>query len=190
VLIKFIVYLPGKAIAVSVELVRAGEEADLAVLRLEDEAEPIAALRLGDVPPAAGDEVIVMGCPTGPRSMLAQSGDAFIAELQAAKDSDFWSVAGRLAGAGFIAPLASRGIVAKLPWQRSCTTPRRHTAVAVALCLTSTVQSSQSTLPYPLISAAPILAFQSPRCGSCSKTLAYNDNLGALHIGKFAVGWS
>ena len=111
VLIKFIVYLPGKATAVSVELVSAGEEADLAVLRLEDGAEPIAALRLGDVPPAAGDEVIVMGYPTGLRSMLAQSGDAFIAELQAAKDSDFWSVAGRLAGAGFIAPLASRGIV-------------------------------------------------------------------------------
>ena len=111
VLIKFIVYLPGKATAVSVELVRASEEADLAVLRLEDGAEPIAGLKLGDAPPAAGDEVIVMGYPTGLRSMLAQSGDAFVAELQAAEDSDFWSVAARLAGAGHIAPLASRGIV-------------------------------------------------------------------------------
>ena len=52
-----------------------------------------------------------MGYPTGLRSMLAQSGDAFVAELQAAEDSDFWSVAARLAGAGHIAPLASRGIV-------------------------------------------------------------------------------
>ena len=111
VLIKFIVYLLGKATAVSVELVRASEEADLAVLRLEDGAKPIAGLKLGDAPPAAGDEVIVLGYPTGLRSMLAQSGDAFVAELQAAEDSDFWSVAARLAGAGHIAPLASRGIV-------------------------------------------------------------------------------
>lgn len=111
VLIKFVVYLPGKAAAVSVELVRVSDEADLAVLRLKEEAKQIAGLRLGDALPAAGDEVIVMGYPTGLRSMLAQSGDAFVAELQAAEDSDFWSVAARLAAAGLIAPLASRGIV-------------------------------------------------------------------------------
>jgi S1-C subfamily serine protease len=111
VLLKFIVYLPGKATAVSVELVRASEEADLAVLRLEDGVEPIAGLSLGDAPPAAGDEMIVMGYPTSLRSMLAQPGDSFVAELQAAEDSDFWSVAARLAGAGLIVPLTSRGIV-------------------------------------------------------------------------------
>ena len=111
VMTKLIVYLPGKAAAVSVELVRASEDADLAVLRLVDVAEPIAGLRLSAGLPAAGDEVIVMGYPTGLRAMLAQSGDDFIAELQVAENTDFWSVASRLAEAGLIAPLASRGIV-------------------------------------------------------------------------------
>ena len=67
-------------------------------------------LRLADEPPAPGDEIIVMGYPTGLRSMLAQSGEAFIEELQKAEDTEFWSVAARLAEKGHIAPLASRGI--------------------------------------------------------------------------------
>ena len=45
--------------------------------------------------------------------MLAQSGDAFIEELQEAKKTGSRSVAALLAEAGQIAPLASRGIVAQ-----------------------------------------------------------------------------
>ena len=111
VMIKFIVYLPGEAAASTVELVRASEDADLAILRRKDVAEPMPGLRLADEPPAPGDEIIVMGYPTGLRSMLAQSGEAFIEELQKAEDTEFWSVAARLAEKGHIAPLASRGIV-------------------------------------------------------------------------------
>jgi S1-C subfamily serine protease len=114
VMIKFIVYLPGKPAAGQVELLRASEDADLAVLRRKDEAEPLPGLRLADAPPAPGDEVIVMGYPTGLRSMLAQSGDAFIEELQKTDDTGFWSVAARLAEEGHIAPLASRGIVGQV----------------------------------------------------------------------------
>ena len=113
VLIKFIMYLPGEAVAAPVELLRASEGADLAVLRRKDEAETMPGLKLADAPPAPGDEVIVMGYPTGLRSMLAQSGDAFIEELQKAKKTGFWSVAALLAEAGQIAPLASCGIVAQ-----------------------------------------------------------------------------
>ena len=46
--------------------------------------------------------------------MLAQSGDAFIEELQKTEDIGFWSVAERLAAEGDIAPLASRGIVGQV----------------------------------------------------------------------------
>jgi S1-C subfamily serine protease len=112
-MIKFIMYLPGEAVAAPVELQRASEGADLAVLRRKDEAETMPGLKLADAPPAPGDEVIVMGYPTGLRSMLAQSGDAFIEELQKAKKTGFWSVAALLAEAGQIAPLASCGIVAQ-----------------------------------------------------------------------------
>ncbi len=111
VMIKFIVYLPGKATAVPVELLLASESADLAVLIREDESEVIPSLSLAAARSAAGDEVIVMGYPTGLRSMLAQSGEAFIEELQKTENTGFWSVAARLAEGGYIAPLASRGIV-------------------------------------------------------------------------------
>ena len=110
-MIKFVAYLPGKAKAVPVELLRASESADLAVLHREDEQRAIPSLRLADAPPTAGVEVIVMGYPTGLRSMLAQSGEAFIGELQKTENTGFWSVAARLAEKGYIAPLASRGIV-------------------------------------------------------------------------------
>ena len=55
-----------------------------------------------------------MGYPTGMRSMLAQSGDAFIEELQKSNDTGFWTVAARLAKEGYIAPLASRGIIGQV----------------------------------------------------------------------------
>ena len=113
VMIKYIVYVPGKEAAGTVELVRASEDADLAVLRRKDVAEPMPGLKLADAPPAPGDEVIVMGYPTGLRSMLAQSGEDFIEELQETEDTGFWSVAARLAERGHIAPLASRGIVSQ-----------------------------------------------------------------------------
>lgn len=120
VMIRFILYLPGAAEPAEVELLRASEEADLAVLRRLEDDGPRPAPLLPSLPlaatapaPAPGDEVIVMGYPTGLRSMLAQSSEAFIAELEESGDVNFWTVAQRLAEAGKIAPLASRGIVAQ-----------------------------------------------------------------------------
>ncbi len=111
VMIKFIAYLPGKATAEAIELLHTSENVDLAVLRRKDVSVTIRGLKLAEVPPVPGDEVIVMGYPAGFRSILAQSGDAFIEELQKTKDIGFWSLGARLAEKGFIAPLASRGIV-------------------------------------------------------------------------------
>ncbi|MBN4083182.1 trypsin-like peptidase domain-containing protein, partial [bacterium AH-315-B06] len=113
VMIKYIVYVPGKEAAGAIELVRASEDADLAVLRRTDAADPIPGLKLADAPPTPGEEVIVMGYPTGLRSMLAQSGEDFIEELQKTEDLGFWSVAARLSERGYVAPLASRGIVSQ-----------------------------------------------------------------------------
>ncbi len=55
-----------------------------------------------------------MGYPTGLRSMLAQTGDAFIEKLQAGENLDFWAVAARLSEEQFIRPLASRGIIGQV----------------------------------------------------------------------------
>lgn len=114
VMIKFIAYLPGNATAIPVKLLLASDTADLAILRREGGSEPVAGLRIALVQPVSGDEVIVMGYPTGLRSMLAQSGPEFIQELQETKNTGFWSVAAKLAEKGYIAPLASRGIVGQV----------------------------------------------------------------------------
>jgi S1-C subfamily serine protease len=118
VLTRFIGYLPGIETAFPVELLQASDEADLAVLLCNELVDGTPYLRLSDRPPEPGDEVIVMGYPTGMRSMLAQTGDRFIAELQQDESLDFWAVAERLSRARFIRPLASRGIVG----QRSAAT--------------------------------------------------------------------
>lgn len=110
VMLRFLAYLPGRPAPVRAEAIRASARADLALLTLPDIEAP-GGLTLAEAPPEQGEEVIVMGYPTGMRSMLAQSGPAFIEGLQADGVTDFWTVAERLAEAGFIAPLASRGII-------------------------------------------------------------------------------
>ncbi len=114
VMVKFLAFTPGKQTADKVELVKASEDADLAILRRTEATEPVGGLNLAAELPARGDEIIVMGYPTGLRSMLAQSGDEFIEELQKSEDTGFWSVAARLAEKLHIAPLASRGIVSQV----------------------------------------------------------------------------
>ncbi len=109
VMTKFIAYLPGRPEAVPVTLLRASEEADLALL--EHGFTAAKGLKLAGAPSVAGDEVVVMGYPTGMRSLLAQSGAAFIEDLQKSEETGFWVIAERLAREGYIAPLASRGIV-------------------------------------------------------------------------------
>jgi len=111
VMTKFLSYLPGEAEAVTVKLLLASDSADLAVLIREPTHGVVSGLNFASARPTAGDEVIVMGYPTGLRSMLAQSGEAFLEELQEQEDTGFWSVAARLAEDGYITPLASRGII-------------------------------------------------------------------------------
>jgi len=99
VLIKLVGYLPDIEAAFPVELLKASDNADLAVLLCSEVVSGLPQLKLSMHTSAPGDEVIVMGYPTGMRSMLAQTGDDFLAELQQDEDLDFWR------------PLASRGIV-------------------------------------------------------------------------------
>jgi S1-C subfamily serine protease len=112
--IKFIGYLPDTREPFPVKLLKASDDADLAVLLCKGVTGGIPYLRLSDTPPKPGDEAIVMGYPTGLRSMLAQTGDAFIKKLQNSEDLDFWAVAARLSEEQFIRPLASRGIVGQV----------------------------------------------------------------------------
>ena len=111
VMTRFIAYVPGIPDAIPVEFVSGSDDADVAILRQVEPVLQIRGLRLAAAPPDPGDEIIVMGYPTGLRSMLAQAGAKFLEELRETGETGFWSIAERLALAGRILPLASRGIV-------------------------------------------------------------------------------
>lgn len=114
VMVKFIAYRPNQDSPVSISLVGASEMSDLAVLRHEPLDGPVEILPLTDAMPEAGSEVILMGYPAGLRAMVAQSGQAFMADLKKQEDLEFWNIARRLAKQSAIEPLASRGIVGKV----------------------------------------------------------------------------
>lgn len=114
VLLNFIGYLPGLPDPIGVQVLEVSDDADLAMLRFAKVPDGLTGLPLASATPKSGDDVVLMGYPTGLRSMLAQSGSVFLDDLKDAQDTDFWSVAKRLSDAGLIAPLASRGIVGKV----------------------------------------------------------------------------
>jgi serine protease Do len=111
---RFIGYLPGIAEPFGVGLVLASDHSDMAVLAYESVTDGIAPLEMSKESPDAGDEVIVLGYPTGIRALLARADESFVAELASGMEMDFWSIAQRLSSAGHISPLASRGIVAQV----------------------------------------------------------------------------
>jgi S1-C subfamily serine protease len=107
------VYAPGLSEPVEAEFVSASETSDLALLRAPDLAAHAAPLRLGQLPPGPGDEILVLGYPAGINALLARSGSVFVDSLRESRP-DFWTVAEQLAESDLIRPLASRGIVGQV----------------------------------------------------------------------------
>ncbi|OGU03684.1 MAG: hypothetical protein A2W29_05200 [Gemmatimonadetes bacterium RBG_16_66_8] len=113
---RFVGFLPGMRQAVTVELVVASDNADLAVLR---STPPLAAepLALDPQVPEAGAEIIALGYPLGLRALMARADARLVNELRNQPDLDFWGAARRLAQASAVAPLATRGIVGQVTGQ-------------------------------------------------------------------------
>ena len=111
---RFIGYLPGVKAAFRVELLASSDEADVAILLCEGVAGEVPVLPLSDRTPTPGQEVIVLGYPTGVRALLARSGEEFMEEIRADEGWDFWSLARRLSEEGLISTLATRGIVGQV----------------------------------------------------------------------------
>jgi S1-C subfamily serine protease len=97
-----------------VELVRASELADVALLSCGAPTEVIHPLALADTPPVAGDEVIVLGYPTGMQALIVRAEAAFVEQLLAEGIQDFWELGRRLAAGGHIEPLATVGVVGQV----------------------------------------------------------------------------
>ena len=107
-------FLPGVADPFDVRLVVASRTVDLAVLESSPTTGTVPVLPLAPQPPESGEEVIVLGYPTGIRALLARADEDFVVDLMQNQELDFWAVAERLAREGHIAPLASLGIVAQV----------------------------------------------------------------------------
>jgi S1-C subfamily serine protease len=114
---RFIAYMPDVEQPFDVQTVRVSDEADLALLRGSAVADSIIALPLSITPVHPGQEVIVLGYPLGIRALMARTGATFVQQLLSEGDVDFWTAAERLSDGGFIAPLASRGIIGQVTAQ-------------------------------------------------------------------------
>lgn len=112
--LRVIGYLPGHPDPIQMEIVASTGGADLALLYAPGVAGRALPLPLGEFSPEPGDEVIVLGYPTGFAALLARSDAAFLDSLTASAPPDFWEVARRLAAAGLIRPLATQGIVGQV----------------------------------------------------------------------------
>lgn len=108
---RLIGYLPKSPDAFEVTIERVHPSADAAVLQSAEMATPVAGLRLTDRPVTIGDEVVVLGYPTGMRALLARAEPDFVAEIFSAGPVGFWELAEHLARGGYIAPLATVGII-------------------------------------------------------------------------------
>lgn len=108
-------YLPGRAEPIELEVVAESDSADLALLQavgLEDAPAP---LPLAPGGAEVGEDIYLLGYPTGIRALLARSDPAFVADLR--RDSvsrDPWKITRRLADEGAVSPLTTRGIVGQV----------------------------------------------------------------------------
>jgi S1-C subfamily serine protease len=114
---RFIAYMPGVTAPFDVRTVRVSDDADLALLRGSVVADSLVPLPLSITPVRPGEEVIVLGYPLGIRALMSRTGASFVEQLLSEGDVDFWTAAQRLSARGFIAPLASRGIIGQVTAQ-------------------------------------------------------------------------
>jgi len=111
---RFIGYLPGDVESFEVELIRASEVRDVALLKYEPMGDEVPPLELATTPARVGDEVIVLGYPTGMHALLARTDPDVARELLGEGPPDFFDLASRLAAGGHIAPLATVGVIGQV----------------------------------------------------------------------------
>lgn len=113
-IIRMRIFFPGIPDAIEVDHLDSDDEVDLALLKARDGLEIIPALEFDIEKPQPGDEVLVVGYPLGMAGMLARASSEFVEKITTEDEVDFWSVGEGLATAGYIKPLASRGIVSQI----------------------------------------------------------------------------
>ena len=138
-------YLPGIEAPFDVELVVASETADVAVLRCSGATGLVPSLPLRETPARPGEEVFVLGYPTGIRALLARTNEAFVDSLMRhpARISGPWRGSCRRQATSRHWPRVASSV--RRRWTSWSTTPRRPTAAAAGRCWGSTARARQST---------------------------------------------
>jgi S1-C subfamily serine protease len=113
-ILKLYAYYPGSSDHRPVEMAYAGENIDLALLRPTAGTAPSVPLEVKEGAPQPGEEVIVLGYPAGLRALVARASPDFLKSISPNGPVDYWTVAQRLSEAGYIKPLATRGIVGQV----------------------------------------------------------------------------
>jgi S1-C subfamily serine protease len=111
---RFVAWLPDVEEGFEVELVAAHPDADLALLRCVGIAGRVTALSLAVESPQIGDEIVVMGYPTGMRALIARVDPDYIDVLMERGEVGFWDLAKGLAKGGYVEPLATAGFVGQI----------------------------------------------------------------------------
>lgn len=113
-IVKMRAFLPGIDKPVEIDHLASDDEVDLAILRAQSSLDGIAALQFDLDIPEPGDEVLLVGYPLGMAGMLARASPEFIESITPDGEINFWTVGEGLSAAGYIKPLASRGIVSQI----------------------------------------------------------------------------
>lgn len=113
-IMQIIAYFPGMSEPVFMEPVDEDRNMDLLLLRPIRELKGIKPLIFDTNTPKPGDEVFLLGYPLGINAMVARASNEMIKSLTSDGKADFWTVAQGLSEAGYIKPLATRGIVGQV----------------------------------------------------------------------------
>ena len=111
---RLVGFLADGSEAHDVRLRVASDEADLAVVQVLGVDGPVPFVELASTAPSLGDPVIVMGYPLGLKALIARSDADFVEGLRQQGTVDFFEQARQIATAGFMKPLATRGIVGQI----------------------------------------------------------------------------
>ncbi|WP_170381626.1 trypsin-like peptidase domain-containing protein [Ruegeria atlantica] len=112
-MLRLLAYLPGHSEPIEANLDQYSEMADLALLSVDPGRVQGLGIPLAETAPRVGEEVYLLGYPTGLKALIAQAGRDFLKTVEEEGTINFWSIASRLSEQNKIQPLASRGIVAR-----------------------------------------------------------------------------
>ncbi len=111
---RLLAYFPAQAEPRELHVKTVSEQADLAVLQVAGRMPDVRSLELQREQPKIGEEVLVLGYPMGTRGLMIRASTEFIEGITPDGDADLWTVAQRLSEAGYIQPLATRGIISQV----------------------------------------------------------------------------